>query len=209
MRYLLKMRYLLVVSIALSMFIGCKAGPSVRQETAPDGTIFYFPKSGTSKGGGPVMTGIVVRDKEDGEIIGNASAYSNGPSTTERMWVGALGLGQSWGTAGIGGYFFKEGMKALRPDQGATTTINNSGSNVETNVETNVKANAKAKAKANAKANANVNSESNFYGGHGGEGGGNGGGNNRGGGQGRHNQAPGHENGHENGGRGLGHHQDD
>ncbi len=72
--------FLVFLSVILS---GCAtAGPSLGELTASDGTKFYIPKSGVGDEGGPMMTGIVVRDK-NGQLRHDISQFSSGTSTQQ------------------------------------------------------------------------------------------------------------------------------
>lgn len=216
MRYLSK--YLSIgLIVVVFMAVGCKVGPSVLDKISEDKSMTaYVVKSGTSRGGGPVVTGFVIRDNLSGEIIPGASFYASGPSTGARILEGAFGIIKTAGPAAIYGMYVERAAAALRPDQ-ETTTISNSGSNSSSNSGAN----------SNSESGANSNSGStsqggNGYGGQGGNGGqggqgdhgGQGGHGNYGGGGGnsnheRHNHAPGHYigRGHTNhgNGRGVGH----
>lgn len=102
------MKYAIILIIVC---VGCKVGPTVIQKDAADGTRFYFAKSGKSKGGGPVVTSIIVRDKKSGAIIPAAGAHFAGKSFTQQIITGLSGMPVA-AVNNIGaGYFIGRGLR--------------------------------------------------------------------------------------------------
>ncbi len=115
------MKYAILAVIVCMVGVGCKViEPSVRTITADDGTVFYCIKSGTSEGGGPVVTSTVGRDSDD--HLYNVASFS-GDSTGALITKGFAGVPaaavNNIGAAAV----IRSGMKHLGDDY--NTTNNN------------------------------------------------------------------------------------
>ncbi len=120
------MKYAILAVIVCMVGVGCKViEPSVRTITADDGTVFYCIKSGTSEGGGPVVTSTVGRDSDD--HLYNVASFS-GDSTGALITKGFAGVPaaavNNIGAAAV----IRSGMKHLGDDYNTTNNNTTTGS---------------------------------------------------------------------------------
>ncbi len=120
------MKYLAIVMVLCMVGVGCKmVEPSVKTVQAEDGTKFYCIKSGTSEGGGPVVTSTVGRDSDD--HLFNVASFS-GDSTGALITKGLAGVPaaavNNIGAAAV----IRSGMKHLGDDYNTTNNNTTTGS---------------------------------------------------------------------------------
>ncbi len=120
------MKYFILVLVLCLAGVGCKViEPSVRTVEAEDGTKFYCIKSGTSEGGGPVVTSTVGRDSDN--HLFNVASFS-GDSTGALLTKGLAGVPaaavNNIGAAAV----IRSGMKHLGDDYNTTNNNTSAGS---------------------------------------------------------------------------------
>ncbi len=120
-------KYIILTLVVCMVGFGCKVGPSVITTDADDGTRFYTHKSGKSKGGGPVVTSLVVRDKADGDIIPEAGAHFAGKSHVAQAIDGVGGILEA-GASNLGAAALIAGKMKHLGDEYNSSQVTTSGS---------------------------------------------------------------------------------